>query len=337
MGESILRIATKSLKLVWTIALYSILLFTVYHLKYVYGFRVIAAELNIKVNPISDLWLLALATVFAGLIKKGTGFLLSDWLNSTIERLHPKDKWALKKKKGFYQLSSFLWYGFIIVLGLTLGWGSDAVPDCVIGTGKCEDIIVQWPVENQIPYVKVFYMIQLGGKMFSLINHCIVHWDHQEFIEILLHHFMTLFLMINGYYINITSIGVGVLMIHDYGDWAVNFVKILRDLIPKENKLKVLGAITIPSMFVWMRCWVNLKCYIYNMALLTGLLGDVGKPFPMDSRFNEAWENAKMVVRFEVYMLVVLWFMNLVWSVLLLNVIFNGLIEGKGNYKDLKI
>jgi len=328
----ILRKIISTFKIIWKFSLIVIAVATLYHCKHVYNFRQIAKQLEIQIQPVTDINLMLIFTIFAIIFKKGSTFFLKNWINSTIEKCHPEEKWALKKKKANYQLSSFLWYSMLLIIGIYLSWGDDAIPTCTMGSGDCKDIIANWPHDKSIKYQNLFYCLEMGGKISSLVLFVLFDRDHREFIEMLFHHFITIVLMVNGYFINIQAIGIGVLFLHDSGDWVINFSKILRDMTPKKSNIKMLGIPLSFYLFIYYRCYVHLKCYMYNMAAKGGLLGDYGQPFPKVSKYAPAWEEAKMVLNFETYMLCLLWILNFLWSLMIFIAVLRGVI-GKG-YED---
>lgn len=93
--------------------------------------------------------------------------------------------------------------------------------------------IKNWPYSENIsplPYLRAYFQINMSAHFHNLIYHMIFYTYIVNYIEMLLHHIITVFLFVYSYYTNQFAWAVVVLISHDMGDFWLSFAKWWRDL-----------------------------------------------------------------------------------------------------------
>lgn len=122
----------------------------------------------------------------------------------------------------YFFVSSFAYYFF---------WGSPNIPNWIGGTGKGNYFCANWPLTAvPFPHLDWYYCIQMGYHSHNLILQVFFRMHKKTYIEMSLHHTLTLLLIFYSYFINMHNMGVTVMMVHDIGDFVMNLAKVLRDL-----------------------------------------------------------------------------------------------------------
>jgi TLC domain len=91
-------------------------------------------------------------------------------------------------------------------------------------------MLENWPVVHKVKYLNYFYMIKLGHHFHNFLEHTIMKLAESDWIEMTLHHILTIGVMFYSYYFNMYDVGVPVLLIHDIGDLFMNFGKFIRNM-----------------------------------------------------------------------------------------------------------
>ena len=169
-------------------------------------------------------------------------------------------------------------------------------------------------------------LLQTGSHGYSLFYHVYRKWDHPDFNELMLHHLVTIFLLVHAYFTNGFAQSVVTTMFHDWGDWVYNVSTFYRDLfMHKYPKLIIFCIIGFPSLFVYMR--VVAQGIWYSQVAFHWMIGNTG--IYKHPQFNYFGNEIYFVTsKLQFTMLVVLWIMNCYWSMLIGRVVFNKMVKG---------
>lgn len=323
-----LRTLTKKLKKLWLVLTIATILIAGKLLLNLIEFRKKATELKVPLMPLSDILLMILATILTGLAKEMIRYLSTNYLYRRIEALYQESSWKEKKSKILYSFISLIWYSLMAIFGLYLAWGDASVPKTFFGGQDCKNIIMDWPFDPRMKYVRLYYITQMGTRIYSLVNHLLRHRDHVEFIELFSHHILTVVAMLYSYYCNFYSIASVTLLIHDFGDWVLNLGKIWRDLY-----FNVFSEIFIFPLVLYLFCYIRViaqfKCSIMNLGLRVWNWD--GKAFPINEEGRELSKVAKFPAIFILSMVCSLWLMNFVWTLIILKIPFTFILYRSSN------
>ena len=127
------------------------------------------------------------------------------------KRCYTLVKWAYSI---LYYIISSIW-GYKIMIGTTL------MPTWLGGHGNL------FIMNSELPHVpsatfemKVFYILQAGKHFSRFFSHVFIRQEG-NFFEYALHHGLSCFLILFSYLTNQWTIGVLVLLLHDYSDFAL--------------------------------------------------------------------------------------------------------------------
>lgn len=318
---------TNKLKIFWIICIVTILSGSIYLTK---DLIIVREEMEkfpwMRKKPFYHFYYMILSAIIVTIIKTTMSRTSEKWLYKLIERNFEKSLWEEKKSKVVHIFVSTIFYSLTSAFGLYLVWGDKTIPKVFFG-GREEDLfhIDNWPNYDEMPNLEIYYIVQMGSKLFSFVNHFVNHRDHVEFTEMALHHFLTVFSMIYSYFTNFYNIGIVVLVLHEFGDWSMNFCKFLRDIVGLDN---VKGS---PFFGLILYLFVYFRVVAQFQTIITPILKQL-RYFWTDWKLK--YEGAEILQKhlfwpcnFMLLMVLILYILNFIWSVLVLRVLFNFLTK----------
>ena len=152
------------------------------------------------------------------------------------------------------------------------------------GKGSTDNMFFEYPYQNIKGYELIcdYIMIQLGYHFFSLLQH-LYKEPKNDFIEMLLHHVMTVSLVGLAYYMNYVTMSSLVLFVHDVSDVFGYLVRIFVDTNYKMITLSsyiglliswfYMRLVIFPFDLIRVAVYVNpMPQEIYGMGVLGGML-----------------------------------------------------------------
>lgn len=226
----------RKIQTIWTYLIYVVLLAFALLIKEGLAVRVELDKAGYALKPWSDLTYILIATGVVYAIKESLYKMVKPWCEARVEYIFEKLIWEQKKIKAVYNIVGLLWYSFSSLVGCYLAWGSPAIPKLFLGSA--EDApgapFNIYPATLEIPFMRFFFMMQMGSKMYSMIYHVKrMHGKDESSNEMMLHHLATIFTMLYSYFTNLHEGAIIILLIHDWGDMALKGAMIWRDLFPK--------------------------------------------------------------------------------------------------------
>jgi hypothetical protein len=209
----------------------------------------------------SDLQIAVLTSISLHIIKVLSIPILKGYLYRLIhpkyqgkERWERAEKAALSLFKGTYFTFAFLGGYLIAKDAFFLNWKLG-------GSGSIDLMFQDFPYQStaSFPLVRPYLMVQLGYHLFSLISH-LSSTPKNDFMEMLLHHTMTVFLITLAYFMNYVAMSHLVLFTHDAGDVFCYFSKLFVD-----TKYKVITILLAPGVLV---SWGYMRLYIFPFDLI---------------------------------------------------------------------
>jgi len=120
------------------------------------------------------------------------------------------------------------------------------MPKLLGGSGSYSNCWIEFPYQKHVPGLKYYYLILMGYHAGALIVH-FMHSKKNDFIEMGLHHIVTLQLIGGSYLINIWEIGAVIFLIHDFSDITISISKGLSQTVYQ----KITAVLFISNMGVW--------------------------------------------------------------------------------------
>lgn len=154
-----------------------------------------------------------------------------------------------------------------------------------------------WPAVVSTP-VRLFFVISIGHHFERTYQHVVNNIKGNNFWIMIVHHIVTINLMICCYCNRQFLFGIPILFLHDIGDIFVGIVRIVREI-------KFLKFLTIPLFFTLFLVWVFTRIYIYGFEILF--------VFAMDGLFrlpSEFYVNQWVAT----FGMCILMFLNVYWT-----------------------
>ena len=131
-----------------------------------------------------------------------------------------------------------VYFFFAVIAGWYVSKDAPWYPKVLLGHGDRSLIYKGWPyIDNSsFPNLSYYMMIQLGFHAHILVIH-FTEPPKKNYIEMLLHHAMTILLIVLGYFFNMHSGASMTLLIHDVSDIFVSAARAMMDTNYKRTML----------------------------------------------------------------------------------------------------
>lgn len=204
----------------------------------------------------------------------------------------------------FYSLLS--WYGLYVLWDKP--WLTNSM-DCWIG----------WPAQAVTNDVYWYYLVELGFYMSYLY---MIFTDHKrkDFMEFLVHHSVTVALMILSWSINCVRIGTLVLVIHDQVDYLLALAKIAV-YIKMQKMADIVFALFLPM-------WIITRLMVYPYVVLYSIYIDL-PAYANDSRPYLQMHDRSTIGQVLKSLLVVLQILHVMWTIIILKSAATKFTKGK--------
>ena len=166
-----------------------------------------------------------------------------------------------------------------------------------------------FPYQNMEPWIKNYYWAELSVYGSLSLSVAVIDIRRKDFVEQILHHIVTMFLLTFSYCANFFRIGTLVMVLHDSSDVFLELAKLFVYM-----KKSILADITFGCFAV---TFLFTRCYLYpTLVLHTTWVKSMWlyTPFPGYYFFN--------------FFLFALMILNLFWSYLILKMAYGLLSSG---------
>ena len=134
---------------------------------------------------------------------------------------------------------------------------SNFLPPALLGKGDIFNATPHsYPEVEVIPGVKEMYCIQLGFHFYSFIHQMFMRRSEKKYWEFVLHHTLTLFLILYSYCTNLVNLGTLVLFLHDISDVALSFSRAYAYLKIKNSHFSTFTYVFSLALWIYTRCYV---------------------------------------------------------------------------------
>jgi len=132
---------------------------------------------------------------------------------------------------------------------------ADFLPPAMGGHGDISKLFDGYPYMNQDSYqlTRGYMMIAMGYHLYSLIAHCIGP-SRPDFVEFLLHHIITLLLIMCGHFLNFIPIAGMISLVHDAADVFVYLARVFVDTV--YDKISLVFYVGLMIVFAYGRLYV---------------------------------------------------------------------------------
>lgn len=167
--------------------------------------------------------------------------------------------------KGVYFVSVTIW-GYYVLRD------TDYLPWCLFGKGELNSLNVSYPTPKWPVGLREYYLGTMGYHVHQLFQHAL-HPMRNDFVEMFLHHVVTLVLYGGSYLVNMTDAGSVIMFLHDWADIFTSFVRCFTETTL--TTLSVLSAVGMTLSWFYTRI-VVLPFIIYNACFITDIYKGAG-------------------------------------------------------------
>lgn len=123
------------------------------------------------------------------------------------------------------------------------------------------------PSEKEYPYMKYYYLFQLGSHVATLFEQIFMRRDELKYYENFLHHFLAVMLIVNSYLQHEWIAGLYILLTHDCTDIVLALSRSVEAFYkPKGMNFK---SILVYILFiVTITTWIYFRNVIYFMSTI---------------------------------------------------------------------
>lgn len=241
-----------------------------------------------------------------------------DWVK---ERLDPK-KFPTEEERNTRAKTGCVWIGNIIYYTLStvtcflLFREEDFFPKSLGGKGDVINMFTVAPYRKDVPNGILFYMIQLGNHLHTIIDYCVYKWNTPKFWEMFLHHCMAVFLMVFSYMTNNIPFGILVLFVHDPCDVFLCSSRLIGDMTYQPKVLRTTNYI------LFIVSWIFFRLYAFPKYI-------VGAGFDYFLTHDYGMLNSPFLFLF--LMMAALVILHAYWFLFIFRILI-AMISGKANY-----
>ena len=175
----------------------------------------------------------------------------------------------IKTNKGASKIFSTVYFIGETIIGYYVLNQTDFFPPACGGTGKWENIWKDFPIFDDPKYalqLKYYFLGTLGYHISStvLLIQAHIKARRPDFMEMMLHHIVTIFCFTMGWMCNFTKGSALVIFMHAWADIMVSFLKFL---VESTYSKYLVYSVSILTDFVW----AYSRLYVYPMLIWYGM------------------------------------------------------------------
>jgi len=259
----------------------------------------------------SDLWLAVKSLCFLLVLQFGLKKALLPFTEKTISAKYTGQERQDRAVRQVNSIFGCVYFTFAFVWGYYVSKDSYFLPPSLGGDGSAGLMFKDFPYQGreQFPQIREYIMVQLGYHMHSFIVH-VFSKPRNDFVEMLLHHSVTVFLIILAYFMNYVTISHLVLFVHDLSDIFICCTKALVDTDSTFFTMSCYGLVMVT--------WSYMRLFIFPTEII--YWGFYNNPLP-EQEVHGKWLLGTML-----HFLLVL---HLYWYYLLIKMGLRFALKGK--------
>ncbi|TNV77288.1 hypothetical protein FGO68_gene72 [Halteria grandinella] len=256
---------------------------------------------------ISDFWLALVLMVICLAVENFLVFFLTPHIETICREQVDLQVRNIRSKKAVKNIFKGLYFVASTSLGFWMLKDSYIMPPSLGGRGSLSRHLEGYPFWEHPPYYNVFYMGCMGYNLAGLFQELFIEpKGRDDYIEMVLHHSVTVYLIVFSYLGNF-FIGAPIILIHNSSDMLFSFLRALNETKYNETAFKL--------FVVTMSVWLYMRCYIFPQVVYVAY----------QSNYELASPWLAPLFRF---CLSCLQFLHFYWTFLLFKIIHNKLTTG---------
>lgn len=214
---------------------------------------------------LTDLWFTGITTFVFWSLQKAFGVALYPLFYRNCKEKEDDDIRKMRTKKAVANAYKLFYYTMASFLGWYTLKDSYILPAGLGGSGALENQFINFPYIQQPTLYRYYFTGTMGYHMGSLIHHFFAPKQQNDYIEMMFHHFITIYLYTFSYMSN-CLIGAVVSLIHDITDIFVSWTRMWAETEYK----KTTAYSFVFAQFVWVYCrlyWLFQCIYVSTVKL----------------------------------------------------------------------
>lgn len=139
------------------------------------------------------------------------------YFHSRLKLKYQDEALELKVYKSTRNFFKVFYFAFITLFGFYVYADTNYQSPVMFGSGDMMYLRSDWPYNPLPRFLKLYYMIGLSYHFEDTVHH-LFHPAQNDFFEMLLHHYITLLLIVGSYMTGMWNSGIGVMIQMDNGD-----------------------------------------------------------------------------------------------------------------------
>jgi hypothetical protein len=310
----------KGWELIFQGLMFTFFIWAIYNLQIVYEFQTGVEWAHIPKFSIYDFKLaLIFVAVFLG-YKTACNRIFFNMIKSRLDPV----KFPTEEDRNARAKNSCNWVGNIIyytcstIAAFLLFKDQDFFPK-ELG-GKADPVMMYegFPSIKQYPYAVMFYMIQFGRHLHTLVDYCVYKWRDPKFWEMFLHHNMAVFLIFFSFLVGGMRFGIIVMFVHDPSDVFLCLGRLFADFKNHSWVVQYFNVVGLIFTWIFFRLYAFPKCVI-SSGISYFMVHDVGR--------------LTSPVLFMTLMAAALVVLHFYWFVFIIRIVIT-ILRGKKNYNS---
>ena len=298
---------------IWKIISLISVLLSFFLLKDIIKFQDWASQNLSESLRIEDLYLPTFAFFATFFVRRLFQFVLYKPLYQYIDDKNQGLERIERTKRVIKWIYDIVYYSLATLFVYTHFGDANFLPPTLLGTGDCNMLFDNYPNLPKIPYLKEYYLVQLGSHFCSVFEQIFFKRNDLKYYEYFLHHYLAFVLIFYSYGIHQLAGGSMIMIMHDLSDIVLSLGRALEGFRFFRKSITFIYAYLSLTLLSWayFRTFVFPTCMIYQCTINFGTL--------------KAWDMIKNVYTFEYCLLIVLFAMNIYWVVTLAKMLANAL------------
>ena len=263
----------------------------------------------------SDYYIVAYLTplVFVGQLL--TSKLLKGYFYGKFKGRFEGEALHLKVHKATKNLFKGGYYIWMVIFGFYVFSDTEYQSSMMFGSGKMEYLYSNWPYNPTPRCLKFYYMAGISYHTSDMI-HLLIKPAQSDFFEMLLHHYITIMLIVGSYMTNFWNHGIKVMIQMDTGEVLIGVLRWFNDIWPT--------WILIPLFMLLNFFWIYFRIVVYTIEVV--IFGTLRARAKLD--LNESYQTVIQTL------LVILLALNCYWQILFFRMAYR--LIWKGDTKDIQ-
>jgi hypothetical protein len=201
------------------------------------------------------LYIMPVFTITKYLIKKHT----QPFFVKKLSIKYSGEVLKLKLEKCSKNCFKIFYFAFITALGFYVYSDTEYHSPIMFGSGESKLMFSDWPFDKIPRLMKFYYMVGMSYHVEDSLHH-LIHPAQSDFYEMLLHHYITVILIVGSFMSGCWNGGLNVMIQMDNGDIFVGLIRSVMDFAP------------VPVILILYLCclfsWIYFRLYAFAMETL---------------------------------------------------------------------